>query len=375
MHQWKRRNNWRLVARIEDIGAQDFKALTAVIERQKKTIDRLSDVNEIIIETVRGAVAALPPFDPPSIKPEHDKKYPPETAVLDFSDAQIGSLVSKSSTGNLCSYNTDKFLKRIQTMTEKVTQITNIQRRGGIPVSTLSIHVLGDIVQGENVFPGQGFYLDAPLIEQVFKYSRQCIDLVFYPLAQIFEEVEIYCIPGNHGKQGRPGDAHRSTNWDYVVYLFWREIMRFCKHVKFYISAAPFLLYELYPDQIHALVHGNQAKGWMGFPYYGIDRLHKNLTSLTGTYISYLHHGHHHQPAITDLHIGKKIGNGSIEGGSEYSVGDLVTANTPQQFYAGFNKKGITWEYWLRLDEYPKLKPDQNGIYTTLMDEDAGVRG
>lgn len=140
-------------------------------------------------------------------------------------------------------------------------------------------------------------------------------------------------------------------------------------HVKFHISAAPFLVYEMFPNnQLHALVHGNQARGWLGYPYYGIDRLYRKLSSLTGLFIAYLHHGHHHQPSLQDTHIGKKIGNGSIEGGSDYSVNELITANTPQQFLFGINPKGMTWEYWIRLAEYPKLTADNRGIYTTTLD-------
>ena len=93
------------------------------------------------------------------------------------------------------------------------------------------------------------------------------------------------------------------------------------------------------------------------------------MMTLTGLPIHYLHHGHHHQPHLGDIHIGQIIGNGSFEGGSDYSVGDLITANIPKQFFCGINKKGITWEYQIRLADYPELKADEKTrIYTPIME-------
>lgn len=333
--------------------------------KQDEKIEKLKFQQKTIIETLETAVLKLPSIKAPrKIKPT--LKFKEETVSLDLSDFQLGSVVTTEGTGGLCKYNKKEFLKRADKLTQSIYEIIEIQRRGGIPINKLNIHLLGDVVQGEEIFKGQAFYLDAPLVEQVFQLGHEVVTRILIPLAQLFPEIDIFCIPGNHGRQSLK--SHRTTNWDYIAYIFFKLLMANIKNVRFFISATSFMLYEMYPSQIHGLIHGNQARGWMGIPYYGVDRLHKNLTSLAGVYISYFHYGHHHQPALIDLHIGKKIGNGSFEGGSEYSVNDLITANTPQQFMCGINQKGITWEYWLRLADYPRLKPDEAGIYTTIME-------
>jgi len=339
------------------------------IESLKKINQSLRSQEDIIISAVRDSIEKLPPIK--SISYIYAKrKYKEEISVLEFSDLQIGSVVGYKETGGLCKYDKNEFLKRLDKLTKSIYEVVDIQRNGGIPLKKLKIHCLGDIVQGEDVFPGQGFKLDTLLLDQVFTLSSEVVNRVFIPLAELYEDIEIFCIPGNHGKQGRPYQASRNTNWDYVAYWLWKERMANTKHVKFRISSSPFLIYEMYQNgQKHALIHGQQARGWLGYPYYGIDRLQKRLSSLVGIYLDYLHHGHHHQPSLQDTHVGKKIGNGSIEGGSDYSVNDLITANAPQQFFFGINEKGLTWEYWLRLAEYPKLQPDENGIYTKLIFE------
>lgn len=342
-------------------------------ELHEKEIQRLRTKNsklvahqKTIIEAVRAAVIPLPSTATPRI-PKTKTNFKPQTVIQDMGDMQLGSLVEFKDTGGLCVYNTAEFNNRADRFVDSHYEVVEIQRRGGIPLNKLNLHVLGDIAQGEDVFPGQGFKIDTLLMDQVFQLGWEVIERILLPLAANYEEVEIFAVPGNHGKQGKKGQASRLTNWDYIIYWFWREKMRNIKHVKFYISQSPFLLYDLYPGQTHALIHGNQARGWMGFPYYGVDRMLHKLTSLTGRYITYLHHGHHHQPSIQDTHIGKKIGNGSFEGGSDYSVNDLLVANTPQQFICGATDKGLTWEHWLRLADYPELKPDENGIFTPLM--------
>lgn len=368
-HCSKCKNRFRYTVKGTSTEDHKTKVLIREIENLRKQEKQSQTIQDLVADTISKSVTRLPQYYPAKTV-NLIKRYREQIAVLEFSDLQIGSLVESEQTGGLCTYNKNELRKRLDRLTKSVYEITQIERNGGIPLKKLKIHCLGDIVQGEDVFPGQGFKLDTLLMEQVFTLSDEVIRRVFIPLAELFEQVEIFCIPGNHGKQGRRGQSSRQTNWDYIVYWLWRERMAETKHVKFFISASPFLIYEMYPQgQKHALIHGQQARGWLGFPYYGIDRLHKRLISLTGLYIDYLHHGHHHQPSLQDTHIGRKIGNGSIEGGSDYSVNDLITANTPQQFFFGINERGMTWEYWIRLAEYPKLKPNEYGIYTTLMFE------
>lgn len=354
------------ISELDTEESPKVRVLQKKIEELTKKLEESKAYQDIIIDTIKREIIALPAIRKPKI-PIKRTKYSKEYAVLEFSDVQIGSLVEREETGGLCKYDKDEFRKRIDKLTQSIYEVIEIQRGGGIPIKELKIHAIGDIVQGENVFPGQGYKLDTLLLEQVFQLGDEIVSRLLMPLAEVFEKIEIFCIPGNHGKGGRLGDFSRTANWDYVVYNMWKLRMQNYQHVKFYISASPFLLYEMYPGQVHCLIHGQQARGWMGYPYYGVDRMHRRITSLTGVYVAYLHHGHHHQPSIQDTHIGKKIGNGSVEGGSDYSVNDLLTANTPQQFFFGINEKGMTWEYWLRLAEYPKLKPDENGILTSLM--------
>jgi hypothetical protein len=357
------------ISELEKEESKKIQVLQQKIGKLNEEVLKLQAHQDIIIDTVRREVVALPAVRKPKI-PIPRTKFKEECACLEFSDVQIGSLVVPKETSRLANYNKNKMKKRIDKLIQSVFEVVEIQRNAGIPLRNLKLHVLGDIVQGESVFAGQAFKLDAHLMEQVFVLGDDLVDRLFLPLTQLFEKIEVFCIAGNHGKQGKPGDASRLTNWDYVVYWLWKVRMKNIKQIKFYISATPFLLYEMYPEQVHCLIHGNQARGWLGFPYYGVDRMYRRLTSLTGVYIMYLHHGHHHQPSMQDTHIGKKIGNGSIEGGSDYSVNDLLTANVPQQFFFGINEKGMTWEYWLRLEDYPKLRPDKDGILTQLMFED-----
>jgi hypothetical protein len=103
------------------------------------------------------------------------------------------------------------------------------------------------------------------------------------------------------------------------------------------------------------LLHGDTIKGWNGLPYYGIDRADsrlKNMLASKGQYFRYMCLGHHHNPADIDSPSGEKILNGTMVGGSDFSINILHTSSRPSQWYFGVQpKKGITWRYKILLDE------------------------
>lgn len=75
--------------------------------------------------------------------------------------------------------------------------------------------LLGDMVDGWSIYPGQSFHAGQPVPEQVFEVTSSIWDFVMklYPLGL---PIEIYAVPGNHGRVHK--DAHPDTNWDIAVY-------------------------------------------------------------------------------------------------------------------------------------------------------------
>ncbi len=97
-----------------------------------------------IIDIIREGITALPTVDIPKkiITPKGITK---EDAVLLFSDAHIGEVVSKEETGGFGEYNFDMFIARMEMLFEKIIELV-IGKMQGYQVDKLHIIGLGDIV-------------------------------------------------------------------------------------------------------------------------------------------------------------------------------------------------------------------------------------
>lgn len=286
-----------------------------------------------------------------------------EVAVLEFSDLQMGQCSHAPRLANLGFYDRDAFVERLDRLRDAIEEIVGIQRKGGITINKLIINGLGDYVEGETIFPGQGLQVDANLVEQVFVLGEHVIQRFFLPMCELFPEVEMFGVPGNHGRSSKFGSDE--SNWDFVCMAWWHGRMRQQKNWSLFISRPPFLAYQVF-DAIHLLAHGHEIRAYNQIPFYGLSRGHGNYMKLIGQFIHYMHVGHHHNLAEVDLMFGKDIMNGSFSGASEFSVGKLSRGNQPKQLFFGLNDKGQTWEYDIRLAEFERLEPDERGLLTPV---------
>ena len=69
---------------------------------------------------------------------------------------------------------------------------------------------LGDIVEGELIFPGQSHLIDSSLYRQVTVDGPRIMHTFFSILLENFKEVEVYWVIGNHGALG--GRSRRDYN-------------------------------------------------------------------------------------------------------------------------------------------------------------------
>lgn len=82
-------------------------------------------------------------------------------------------------------------------------------------INEIAICLVGDIVDGWSIYPGQSFHADQPVPEQVYEASNSVWEMVmgFIPFGL---PITIYAVPGNHGRVHK--DAHPDTNWDISAY-------------------------------------------------------------------------------------------------------------------------------------------------------------
>jgi hypothetical protein len=337
-----------------------------------KNIKALSDqltkakaINEIIVDTVKASVAILPKFKVPDIiirKGQHR----PEVAMLDFGDVHVGERVIKEDVANVTEYSFDKFLERMDVLRQGIIECIDIQR-SKIPINTLIINMLGDIVTGEDIYLGQNRSIDMELTKQTFEGAHYISEKLIAPMAKLFNKVRIHAVWGNHGRPSRPGQFHPKTNFDYIVYRFLYEQYRNQPNVELHIAECPLMVYTLpeAPNYTHLISHGDEVNRYMSIPFYSMSRDMGRYVQLFNMPIHYWHLGHHHQSAKIDMPYGEQLVNGAFTGGSELSVFKMKTKSRPKQLLFGFNDtRGKTWSYDIQLTGMDVPVRDSRGFYT-----------
>jgi hypothetical protein len=326
----------------------------------QRDLDKARNYNQIFIENCLAEIQKL------NIKPTKvpSREFTPDD--LEFhamrSDAQVGQVTDLRTVQGLSEYNKDIYAERVKRWTEKIILFKEQDKRS-LGLNKLVIHGLGDQVEGECIYPGQAFYLDLSLTDQLF-YSVEVESNALLSLASVFNEIEYYGVSGNHGRPAKKGDNHSRTNFDYLFYRALQSALSRQPNIKIFVSESPSMLVR-HGEYNFLLNHGDCVKSWMGIPFYGLERMYQKLNSLYGISINLELVGHHHQ----GLNISDRIiMNGSLPGGSELSINRMGITNEPSQKIFYFSKKyGINRESNVYLSEPYKLKQDEQGIYTAYV--------
>ena len=148
----------------------------------------------------------------PKIEIKHDKTGK-ESANLLISDLHTGKQVFDDS--GFCLYNKDILAFKLSVLKERVVKLLTKHLR----INTLdefNVLILGDIVDGSGIYPGQELNQDLTwIIDQIGLAVAGIWDLILSILA-LGLSVNIYAVPGNHGRQGK--DTPLQNNYDFVVY-------------------------------------------------------------------------------------------------------------------------------------------------------------
>lgn len=203
---------------IVDYDPSDSYATMDFLRSENKRLARLADKyknvkNEAALAVYQAAYDAFSSFDMPLIKaPSFPRSsQAAETAVAVFADWQLGKVTPD--------YNSEVLARRIEQYTEKMLEITEIQRAHH-PVKDLHVWLLGDIVEGEEIFPGQSHLIDSGLYRQVGVNGPDVLSNFLATALEHFEHVHVTGVIGNHGSVG--GRNRRQydpeTNMDRLLY-------------------------------------------------------------------------------------------------------------------------------------------------------------
>lgn len=344
-----------LVAEAESSKVDDLhSALDRAQVALRKEKDRTSLLASRVYEAVKDVALTLdlPPVEPPK---KDRRKGQEEVAVPWISDLQLGKKTPD--------YDSEVARERMTLYGDKVIELVELQRTAR-PVRRAHVWITGDIVEGEDIFPGQSWLIDSSLYRQTVKNGPEILGDFLRRMLATFEEVHVTAVIGNHGRIGRKGLSHPETNTDRMTYEITRQLLAGEDRLTWNIpepgNSGDRGWYAV--DRIGAysclLVHGDQFRGSMGIPWYGIRKKLLGWKAMSSSpHLEFpefqdLAFGHWHQPITWTINgIGVR-GIGSPESRNDYAAENMAGMSRPSQRLMFVNPREgtVTAEYpevWL----------------------------
>ena len=316
----------------------------------RRLMNRLLDENSFI-ERTRDVMASIKPpkkFKRP--QPPKNINYQKQELVVLFSDCQIGEKVDLKET-QLGEYNIDIFEQRVRRYYELIMKTID-RHRLTTPISNVHIFMLGDIVEGEQIYRGQGSRITDDLMTQFFR-GKNIVSRFISDVSSNFDEVYIDAVAGNHGRVFRKDEGKFYVNWDYMMYRYMEDTLNNHKNIKWNIPMSWWTIAEVQNWKFY-LTHGDDLIRYMGIPWYSMERMdNRELKMLQMTNQSYNHMviGHHHQALMWDCGPGERIVNGSFSSANFYAAKKLHLMTKPKQIIFGVHPEwGITFRYIMNLE-------------------------
>jgi|TARA_Y100000310_G_scaffold279536_1_gene298717 hypothetical protein len=317
-------------------------------------------------EMFEGAVKrvkSLKPYAPAKLSKANQQELS-EVHVL-LSDVHVGEYNDPNLTSGLTSYDFDTFLQAADTLEERLLFFKKLYGRAW-RIDKLVVNFLGDLVTNENLFLGQALQVDRIITDQVFEAAHR-FGCMLRNWASRFREIEVYAMPGNHGRIGKKGELHWRSNLDYMAYRVMSALVKEVKNIRWVIAEGPFIIVQ--HGDFNFLIHHGDSIGGGGVTrgnLVNLERKVHHFSQMADVPIHYSLTGHFHRSASIALAGGGRIiANGSFPGGSSFSVEKIGDCQVPAQKLLLFHPTmGVHSETDLILGERLTLSPDSNRMLT-----------
>jgi len=168
------------------------------------SIDLKAQLESWLRETSNNFTPQLPSI--PSDKPKGS------TLVFEVSDIHLGKLNS--------SYNSAVAIDRILNIgfriMHKIHKPTDLEK--------IIFVLLGDEVEGEDIYAHQNSEIEIPVIEQARLFAEAFFQMALDVQNFLGLPIEIYAVPGNHGRMSKTSNPR--SNWDNVVYMMLSSLFK-----------------------------------------------------------------------------------------------------------------------------------------------------
>lgn len=262
-----------------------------------------------------------------------------ESLCLLLGDWHIGAYVNLA----INKFNQEIAKQRVRQITRNTIKLSkqfitqNIQE--------LVIMVVGDMVDGAEIFPTQPYQQELMVLDQI-RLASQLMWEMFLTFTQHYKKVRVHAVRGNHGRMSKT--APTEANWDLMLYLMLYSMLDvaklgnldFAKNLEIYFSTEEFenvkvngkniqIRHEA-PTQTETAGASSKFSGYHDISPYDI-----------------ICYGHYHHPGIEWHQDRPAIKNGSLMGPNELS-NTIAKVSSPKQYLFSVpadEEKSISFSY------------------------------
>ena len=290
---------------------------------------------QIVVEILQDVIPTTK-FTPKPLKVCKSRyKNKEEKAVVLWSDMHIGR------------YSPELMQKKVSTFYSTIVKMVDTQR-SSIPIKDLHIFMLGDVVDGDEIFPAQSYEQKFYLMEQMFTYGLPMVTNLINQLSNHFESITISCVPGNHGRKSKLTDTR--LNFDTIFYEACKLATASNPCIKWNITWEWYQVVEIYGNRF-LITHGANIRSWLNIPFYGIIQKGMRWQGSLPEEWNYLCMGHFHTILFFKWNNFKTFMNGTWLDNDDYALRELgMDSSTEQVLFGVSQRKGTTWRYDIKLN-------------------------
>lgn len=238
---------------------------------------------ELLLKDYKKAHGSISNFfnslkDSIPIYPQEKIKYSKPTskvkhtigAVLHITDTHYGAVQASSEIEGFGEYSPEICEKRCMDFIAETKNWVKAQR-SAYHIPTAHVLVTGDLVSGDiqrltvtNAFPTP---------QQVIGSAR-ILASQLSKLSEWFETVQVhFIVDDNHGRLTVKPQAKEAgiNNWNYLVGEFAKIMVSSHENINFNVYPQTEVVVRV-ESRNYLLMHGHGIRGWMGIPYYSVER-------------------------------------------------------------------------------------------------------
>ena len=317
----------------------DDDARVRVLRKQVARLQKQLQARETGLELLRDTFIEAYGSDLEIKEPKYSPKKsrnPVEIPILHITDVHFGKRTA--------TYNIAVAEERMQALAEKTVQLVEL-RRSVAKINELHIFLGGDFGEGEGaIFPTQAHEIDQDVVGQLVKEGPRIMTEQFLLFLSHFKKLVVKAVPGNHGRISR--FAAKRNNFDSWFYLGLKQMVENSlstkdrKRIEWDLpfdrpAGSEWFAHHKTFDYGHMLVHGDQIRGALGFPWYGVGKKLSGWADLVPDF-TYLWMGHFHTLAAYVINKRMVLAGGTPESSNAYAAESLAASGDPVQRLAFF---------------------------------------